>query len=421
LDAFYILNLTVAVALIFAPLWWSVRLLEQPWINPVTIPLAFVLPVEVFKLFIGQIYLGDGLMSPSYQFAVLMTNLQQTIALIIIFIASRLRITRKLPSIIPLMGTYQLCDFRRFYRIFFLFYAIAFLLLAIKTGGLGAWLSDIRGSYIEKRDGNGVFYAAAVSFLSISYFFKGIYSQQSLKFALHSLFFFGAIYILGSKGFILQFIIFFMIILLRQGQVNIKRQLLLGLPFALGLMLVNFTSQQESFEFTSVAEYFNYYPNAAMYYQDYFLGQIRLFEGKIFLTSFYEYLPRALFPDKPYVYGILHVVELYYPGGAESGNTPAFYGGVQQFADFGIAGVIFFSLFNWTPLVYFAALRYALKERAFMNQGPMTGRTIIISLLLFAPAFGTFLPIFMLIALLLFVVGIIKCIKLTSRCLIRSG
>lgn len=425
MEVFFVFNLIVAVALLLSPLWWCRRLLNQDWLNPVSLMVICMLPVDIFRLFVGQLFSGGDLLAPAnlmdsaYQFAVLMTNLQQAIGLAMIVFAARLRITRTMAYKIPRMGRYSLGDLRYLAKIFFLLYFAAFLILAIRTGGVGSWLADIRGSYIEKRDGNGVFYAAAVSFLSISYFCEGVSSSRSLVFALRSLVYFGAIYVLGSKGFVLLFFIFGLVIIHRQGQVSIGRALMTAMPIAFVLLLINFASQRETLDFAGVAEYFNYYPNAAMYYADYFRGAIPLLDGKVFLTSFWEYVPRSLFPDKPYVYGILHVVEIYYPGGAESGNTPAFYGGVPQFADFGLLGVLLFALFNWTPLVYFAGLRYALKDRAFLNQGPMSGRTIIVSLLLFAPAFGAFLPMGLITMLLLFLVGVSKFVQVISRSLIR--
>ena len=382
------------------------------------------MPVDLFRLFVGQLFNNDGhlmdpanLMDPAYQFAILMTNLQQSIGLAMMVFAARLRVTRTLPHKLPRMGSYSRVDFRLLSRIFFLLYIAAFLVLAMRTGGVGAWLADIRGSYIENRDGNGVFYAAAVSFLSISYFCYGLIGGREIIFALGSLVYFFAIYILGSKGFILQFMIFFLIIIQRQGQVNVKRALLFGMPFVFSLLLINFASQSGDLDFTSVVEYFNYYPNAALYFKDYFNGSIPLFQGKVFFTSFWEYVPRSLFPEKPYVYGILNIVEIYYPGGAESGNTPAFQGGVPQFADFGLPGVLLFALLDWSLLIRFVGLRYALKERAFLNKGPMSGRTFLISLLLFAPAFGTFLPLGLVLMLLLLIVTLSKFVQMVRRTL----
>lgn len=415
MEILYLLNLAIALSLIVAPLWWSQRLLGLSVLNPVSILVICALPIDMFRLFVGQMVLGNGLMAPEYQFAVLMTNIQQSIALAILYFASRLQVTRKLPYLIPRFGLFQPLDLQRFSKVFFLLYIAAFLVLAMRTGGVADWLLDIRGSYIGKREGNGIFYAAAVSFLSVSYFFAGIASRRTLGFSLLSSVFFLAIYILGSKGFVLLFFVFYLIIVHRQERVNVGKVLAITLPIAFLLLLINFFSQRESVDLSSVAEYFDYYPNAAMYYADYFSGRVSLFEGKVILTSLWEYAPRSLFPDKPYVYGILHVVEIYYPGGAESGNTPAFYGGVPQFADFGILGVIMFALLNWTPLVYFAGLRYTLQDRAFLNHGPMSGRTIIVSLLLFAPAFGTFLPLGLLFMLLMFVIGSIKFVRLFTR------
>jgi len=414
-ELIFSLNLTVAVVLIVAPIWWSRWLLKLEWLNPVSLLIISMLPFELLRLFVGQVFLGDGLMAPSYQFAVLMTNVQRGLALTMVVFASKLQVVREMPRWLPRLGRYNLSDLRWFSRAFFLLYVAAFVILAIKTGGVVDWLMDIRGSYIVKRSGNGLFYSAALNFLSVSYFFEGVSSTSSWRFTLRSMVFIAATYILGSKGFVLAFFVFYLIIILRQRQVKIGRVLIIALPVAFSLLLINFFSQTDAAELTSIAEYFNYYPNAAMYYTDYFRGAISLFEGKIFLTSFWEYAPRGLFPEKPYVYGILHIVETYYPGGAESGNTPAFEGGVPQFADFGLFGVVVFGLLNLKPIFYFAGLRYTLKNGAFLRPGPMTGRAIIVSLLLFAPAFGAFLPVGLHALVLLFVVGCSKFIQMITR------
>ncbi len=415
MELIFCLNLAFAIILIVAPIWWSRRLLHLEWLNPVSLVVISVLPVNLFRLFVGQVFRGDGLMDPSYQFAVLMTNVQQGIALTLVVFASKLQVVREMPRWLPRFGRYQQIDLRWFSRAFFLLYVAAFIILAMKTGGIADWLMNIRISYITKRDGNGLYYTAALNFLSISYFFQGVSSTSSWRFTLRSVAFIAAIYILGSKGFVLDFFIFYLIIILRQRKVRVGRVLLIALPVAFLLLLVNFFSQLDVVELTSIAEYFEYYPNAAMYYADYFRGGIGLLEGKVFLTSFWEYAPRMLFPEKPYVYGILHIVEIYFPGGAESGNTPAFEGGVPQFADFGVLGVVFFAVLNLKPILYFAGLRYTLMNGAFLQQGPMTGRAIIASLLLFAPAFGSFLPIGLLGLVLLFVIGHNKFIQMTKR------
>lgn len=416
MNLLYYINLFIAVCFIFVPIWWSRRLLQLDWLNPVSLVTICFLPVELFKLLVGQWYI-EGLMDPYFQFAVLMTNLQQGIGLLLIYFSARLKVTRQIPYILPKLGFYRKPNFGWISRGFFLLYVVVFLILAIKTGGVSDWLLNIRNSYITKRDGNGIYYAAAINFLSISYFFCGIASDNWRTFTFCSLFYFFAVYILGSKGFLLNFFAFYLIITWRQRQIPISRLLSIALPAIFLLMLVNFFSNSDSIEITSIAQYFEYYPNAAMYYADYFSGALKLFDGQVFLSSFWEYVPRGLFPEKPYVYGILHVVEIYFPGGAESGNTPAFYGGVPQFADFGIIGVLIFAIINLQPLLYFSGLRYTLLEGAFLRAEGLSGRTIIICLLLFSPVFGAFLPIGLIMLMLIFVFGFIKFINVIKNCL----
>lgn len=417
MDLIYLINLIIAVGLILAPIWWSQRLLQLDWLNPVSLVTICFLPVELFKLIIGQWFRDAGLMYPYFQFAVLMTNLQQCIGLLLLYFTARLKVTRLIPYIIPSLGFYRKPDFSWISRAFFFLYVAAFLTLALKTGGITDWLLNIRDSYINKREGNGLYYAAAINFISISYFFCGVASDSWRAFTFRSIFYFFAVYILGSKGFLLNFFVFYLIIIWRRQNINIGKMLLIVLPGAFLLLLVNFFSNQESIDVGSIAQYFEYYPNAAMYYADYFGGVIKLFEGQVVITSFWEYVPRGLFPEKPYVYGILHVVDFYFPGGAESGNTPAIYGGVAQFADFGIMGLLFFAMINLLPVFYFAGLRYALVEGKFLSAEGLSGRSVIICLLLFSPVFGVFLPAGLIALVLIFVLSFMQFIIIIIRSL----
>jgi hypothetical protein len=121
----------------------------------------------------------------------------------------------------------------------------------------------------------------------------------------------------------------------------------IGLPLVILVMSINFFGGNlNSFNILELFSYFDYYKNSAQFYEDYYSGRIDLFYGEIFFSDFWNLLPRSLFPDKPYSYGITLVNEIYWPGAAEETNTPAFGGPVAYFADFGILGVILFSLFN---------------------------------------------------------------------------
>lgn len=399
---FYYCNLALATVLLVVPFWWSKQYLKLDFWNPISIATLSALPFGLFRLYAGQIGSENGLLYFPYQFAVLMTNFQQfTFTLLLIFFL-KTRLASRAIYALPRLGTYSRQQLRILSLAFMVLYASAFLILVIKTGGLWNWLSDIRGSYITKREGNGIYYSGALLFLSISYFLRGISSRNKRSFTVVSLVYFALVYVLGSKGFVLQFFIFYIVILWKQETVNIGHVLSFGLPSILLLMLINFYSQREVIQLSSVYEYFDYYNNAAMYYYDYFSGSIDLFRGKVLLSSFWEYVPRALYTEKPFVYGALHITEHYYPGGAESGNTPAFYGGVPEFADFGIVGVLTQAIINPSVFIYAAGLHYALKQREFSNMELYTGRSILICLLLFGPAFGAFIPIALLSLVLVF-------------------
>jgi len=396
----YFFNLIVAVFILLAPFWWSRNLLKLDKWNPINIITLCYLPVQIFRLFVGQLIRDEGLMDPYYNFAVFITNLRECISLLLLYFTSRLKIIHKIPIILPKLGFIRISYFPLISKLFFVFFIITFLMLAIKTGGVVDWLSNIRSSYMLKRDGNGLYYAAAINFLSISFFFAGIAIKDSLKFSLLSLLYYGAVYILGSKGYLLNFFIFYIIIIWRQRNISVGWVLIFFMPLLFILILYNFYSNHDYIELVTLFEYFDHYPISALYYKDYFENAISLYNGEIFFTSFWHYVPRQFFPEKPYVYGILYLVEFYFPGGPESGNTPSFTDGVSHFADFGIFGVLFFSIFNPIPILYFSALRYALLNNYFLQMNGMSGRTIIICLLLFAPMFGVFLPILYLIIFL---------------------
>lgn len=151
------------------------------------------------------------------------------------------------------------------------------------------------------------------------------------------------------------------------------------------LMLLNFKPADIFY----VIAYFDYYVNSAMYFQAYFKGEIDLFYGKIWLTSFYGYVPRALFPEKPYVYGFLYVNEFFYPGLAEESHTPAFGGPIEAFADFGFIGVILFELFNFKTILN-TILLYLLYKNIDLQSIRSNSNNLYLFIWMLAPAYMTF-------------------------------
>jgi hypothetical protein len=389
---FHSLNILTALVMLLAPLWWSKRYLYLPRINPVSISTLFFVPVELFRTIVGPFFISGGLGSFGYQFALLMANIQSFIGLFLLVFCIRWKGTSRLAGRLPKGRFFLATELNLLSFVFFILYLLMFLVLATKTGGVLDWLADPRSSYLAKREGNGLLYAGALNFLSLSYFFLGFSTKNRRNFTLGSLIMLVAVYILGSKGLVINFFVFYLIIMWRLRQASFNRQLLVVLPLAFLVLLVNFFSRSDSVDFSSIAEYFDYYTNGARYYEDYFSGRINLFYGDVWLTSFWQYIPRALYEAKPYVYGLLNITEYYFPGGAESGNTPAFAGGVFEFADFGVLGLIGFSFFNIFPFVNALGLVYLFKQDAFVVRDRYSALQIGVSMLVFAPALGTFLP-----------------------------
>jgi hypothetical protein len=177
-----------------------------------------------------------------------------------------------------------------------------------------------------------------------------------IRRSLYFLIFSYCAYLLGSKGMVIEYLIFFILILWLYKDKNLKKVLIGISPLIIIAILYNFYTSVENFDFESVASYFTYFTNSGMYFKEYYNNRINLFHGKLLLSDFWSLAPRSLFKNKPYVYGILEINEYFFPGAAEMTNTPAFGGPILYFADFGILGVIFLTIFN--PVLVLKSLFY---------------------------------------------------------------
>ena len=185
--------------------------------------------------------------------------------------------------------------------------------------------------------------------------------------------------------------------------------MLLFTPIAFSVILWNFyLAVGDGFSILSIIDYFDYYKNASMYYSDILSKKISLFYGDIFLSSFWSYIPRSFYPEKPFIYGILNINEIYYPGYADISHTPAFGGAVEQYADFGILGVILFGLLNFNAFS-FALTTYIIFYKPGFIAFNGNIQVIIAFIVLFGPNFGTYfsgLTYFLLVLLVFFIMRI---------------
>lgn len=82
-------------------------------------------------------------------------------------------------------------------------------------------------------------------------------------------------------------------------------------------------------------------------------------EGLASLSSLWYFVPRSLFPDKPFEYGATLLHGMLFPGSAELGHTPGILPWLVPYMDFGLLGVIGYAVLlgSFSRAVYLEFLR----------------------------------------------------------------
>lgn len=337
-------------------------------INPFIILFIVKLPVDLFKIVVGPIFLlDDGIGNVFYNISILFTTLSISIDFILLRFA--FLISKKYNFIIRGLNvrtTYSRMLIASI--IFYFLFLLCFFLLANHSFGILNWVRAPRTGYQLHRTGAGQYWVFAISFLSISFTIFTFAVRKFKNLVLLLILYLYSAYLLGSKGIILDFLTFFLIVLWLRRYKRLKKIFLIVIPTAFILMIINFLSSVlggAEINYVAILSYFDYYVNSAMYFKEYYSGGIDLFYGKIFLSDFWSLVPRSIYPSKPYVYGITHVNEHFFPGAAEETNTPAFGGPIKYFADFGIIGIVALTFFNPFKFIYYFLLYQLLKNYSF--------------------------------------------------------
>jgi len=403
-------------------MWVSRAQLRLSWINPFSITLMVTIPVELMKLFVGPLFLIDGgLFDTGYQYALLMASLlalaQAAGAVFFLRFAKTFRAHRYLPFQPILLGRR---DMRRGALFFLLIFFVALFLLANAEFGILNWLQNPRMGYQMYRAGQGHWYALATSALSVSFVLTFLAHPTAGRLLRNMVVYIVLGYFLGSKGVLLTIFSATLVFLWFMRWRHLGKLMLAGAPLLFGLLIFNlYLALGNVFELGSIIGYFDYYKNAADYYRSYLNGEIDLFHGEVVMSSLWAYVPRAIWPDKPVVYGILHINELFYPGLAEI-STPAFGGAVEQHADFGVLGVVIFGFFS-SQAVLTGVLSYLIFKRPGVRLDRITLATVLLFLVQYAPAFGSFLPGGLYLLLLLVVLAILRMLRRSPRRMARSN
>lgn len=413
----YYLNIVASVLLLFWPMWFARAELRLAWINPFTIVLTVALPVELMKLYVGPLFIiGGGLFDTGYQYALLMANLlalMQAAGTVFFFRLSKsMGVHRYLPFQQVSLGQR---DFRLGSWLFLLIYLGALFALASAEFGVVNWLQNPRIGYQLFRTGQGHWYALATSALSVSFVLAFLARPTPAHLFLILVVYLVLGYFLGAKTVWLAIFTATLVFIWFLRWRHMGKLILAGVPLFFVLLSINFYLTFDSgFELGSFIGYFDYYMNAANYYRGYLNGEVDLFYGEVATSSLWAYVPRAFWLDKPFVYGMLHVNEIFYPGLSEMTHTPAFGGAVEQHADFGALGVVVFGFFS-SQAILTGVLSYLIFKRPGVRLDRATLATVLLFLVQYAPAFGSFLPGGLYLLLLFGVVGVLRILRRSPR------
>lgn len=390
------------------------RAFHLPLFNPFSITLASLLPVEVVKVLVAPYF--NGISSDYFYLKAVVLNLGFLFASVLgflwwIFFFSK----TKFPILSDTnCGRYRVesMTLRRLsYAFAGLFLVTAGLTMSLGGGGW-KWIYATREAYQFHRLGVGGFYALSISSLSLTYllFALSLAGKGSLKLLCCIALFVAFSFFFGSKGIMLNFAVFGLIILwyARSRVLPVMLVMVPGLVFP--LMLFNLYQAYGGISLDHIFNYFDYYTNSMRFYEAFDSGDLSFYWGKVFLGDFWSLVPRIIYPEKPFVYGFLMINEFFYPGAAENTHTPAFGGPTQYYADFGAFGVMLAGLVQGKVLSI-AFLAWFLFGRYRFDALPMDGyfdlRAVVVFAFLFAPDFLLFFhPVFGLFTFVLVVSSI---------------
>jgi hypothetical protein len=244
--------------------------------------------------------------------------------------------------------------------------AAGFYALLVRDSSVGTlWLRDPRLAYMIGRSGSGHWYVLSQTCLFVSYLGWLYYERPHNRIVLltGSAAYAILMFYFGSKaamvGVVMAGGVYFNYFVRTFSWGEVALAAGLGVPVVLisPWLQGNFDSLKETLQ------YYDYFDNAARYVgrEDQFGPQY----GGAFLSSLWEYVPRRLVPDKPYVYGTIAVNEYFFEGAAKQGYTPGYLPWITYHLDFGIPGV-----FLGGTLIGFvtkAIYTYFLKYRSFLG------------------------------------------------------
>jgi oligosaccharide repeat unit polymerase len=264
----------------------------------------------------------------------------------------------------------------------------SFVSLAVFGGGGWRWITDTRDAYIQNRAGAGPFFASMqwLLILALMYYLCSRYPHKKHHLILLTILFALIAYFSGSKGNIMcvgviciAYFDYFVRPIPLRGYFII---LLIFLTCISALLIVQDSG-------LNLFQYFrDYFDTTAWFISRY--DEFEFQYGYATLSGFWSYVPRYLYPDKPFEYGVLLIHKVLFPGRAEFGHTPGILDWTIAYLDFGVIGVFSYGFFNgvWQRVAYeyflnnrqsFFAFLFAMQ---FALWAPLPFATPLITILL---------------------------------------
>ncbi len=222
-------------------------------------------------------------------------------------------------------------------------FVAVYVTLLVASGAGVMWLTDSREAYQRHRAGVGVWWSLSQATLMLA-FLTALFrwGNTQLKVLLQVVLFSSAAFFLGSKSFILAYpvvgalYVHFLLRRLRALTAMVGGALLLLCVVA--LQLVQHTADTVS----DAIRYFDYFTYSARFLENF--RNHAFGWGQITLSNLWFYVPRGLYPEKPFVYGQNSLLRFIYPGFEatvrRTGFTPGMLPWSVGYADFGIPGVV---------------------------------------------------------------------------------
>ena len=219
-----------------------------------------------------------------------------------------------------------------------LLFFLTFFSLMVASGVGTLWLTSPRTAYQEHRAGVGVLWSLSEAFLVMSFSGFLICQRSRSRIFVYCLAFAFLGYFLGAKGFML--IYFVLAVLYIQHRLKPLSMTTLGLA-AVGVILGQGAMQLlqgTAQNYSDTILYFDYFSNTALFLHHF--NEFGYTWGTTMLGDLWYYVPRALYPAKPFVYGGISIMEHFSPGQAALGATAGTLSWAEAYLDFGVSGVL---------------------------------------------------------------------------------